>query len=138
MSISDTSFFNFIFMVQVSGCTQCPCGSHIFNFMCDRLTSLARTDWQHFSISFMPWCLVCCSHTHVVRRKLCALCRTPRALGSIHPGRCWIPYFRCCRDCWLVHMVRQTGLPEAVWMLVNSFFFTVRCSLGLRVKVECV
>ena len=67
-------------------------------------------------------CLVCFAHTSM-RRRLCQLCRCRRALPSCYPERCWIPYFRCCRDCWFVHMYKLSGLPDHVLVVVLFFYF---------------
>jgi len=66
-------------------------------------------------------CLVCFKHTSM-RRRLCQLCRCRRALPSCYPERCWIPYFRCCRDCWFVHMYKLFRMPDHVCVFVLFFF----------------
>jgi len=71
-------------------------------------------------VSRMSW-LVCLMHTSM-RRRLCQLCRCRRALPSCYPERCWIPYFRCCRDCWFVHMYKLFRMPDHVCVFVLLLF----------------
>ena len=109
-------------------------GVHRFHQLCDaRQESQAQKKRcaEYLSQVSKRNCLVCFSHTSM-RRRLCQLCLSRRALPSCYPERCWIPYFRCCRDCWFVHMYRLSGLPDTALVLVLCFF-KIMDSVGIRI-----